>query len=75
MNYWIQPRHQFNFVIALAEGAESLSFGSKYVREGLGAVAFVELHGEGMGVERVSRDPLVVARGSFKYRRKVILRS
>ena len=72
MNYWMQPRHQFKFVIAPAEGAESLSVGSKYVREGLGTVAFVELGGKGMGVERVSRDPMVVARGSFKYRRKVI---
>ena len=73
MNYWIQPRHQFKLVIALAEGAESLSLGSKYVREGLGTVAFVKLHGEGMGVERVSRDPLVLAGGNFKYRCKVIL--
>ena len=33
MNYWIQPRHQFKLVIALAKGAESLSLGSKYVRD------------------------------------------
>ena len=72
MDYRIQPGHQFKFVVVLAGGAESLGLGSKYVREGLGTAASVELCGKGVGVERPSRDSLVLAGGTFKYRRKVI---
>jgi len=75
MNYRIQPRHQFKFLIALADGTESLSLCSKYIREGLGTVAFVELRGKRVGVERLSGDPLVFARGNSENRCKVIRRS
>jgi len=48
MDYRAQPLHQF--LIALAKIVESVSLPLKYIREGLGTFAVVELRGKAMGV-------------------------
>lgn len=68
-----QPFHQF--LIALAKAAEGLSLYLKYVREGLGAVTADKLRGEGMCIQRFSRDLLVFALGNFEDCCKVVRRA
>ena len=48
MDYGIQPGHQS--LIALAKYTESLSLCSKYVRDGVGTIAGIELGSKRMGI-------------------------
>ena len=68
-----QPFHQF--LIALAKAAEGLSLHLEHVREGLGTVTADKLRGEGMRIQRFSRDLLVFALGNFKDCCKVVRRA
>lgn len=71
MDCRIQASHQ-SLVVALAKFSEGLNVRSKYIQVSLGAVAVVELHGKGMGVQKFSCDYLVLVLGIFEDCSKVV---
>ena len=69
MDCWIQPCQQF--LITLARSTACLRLLLEDIQDAVGGITAIELRSERMGVEVMSREPLVLVMGSLEYCGKV----